>query len=201
MNYIIKPLEGFAESNTLLLPKYKKLFDCILGGGILIIGDVVKFTPSLVLVDYTSGKEIAITSGTYLIYPTDTSLPVLKCWRPLTQGEIVEILDTARKNGSVHLTGSREDRKAQLQALRRRDLEASSKHSHYFKDCPYDKVDVYRILEIFDVTDPCIQHCVKKLLCAGGRGHKDINLDIQNCIDTLLRYQQMREEEKQNVCM
>ncbi|CNL95103.1 hypothetical protein [Yersinia bercovieri] len=45
-----------------------------------------------------------------------------------TQNEIVEILNTARKNGSVHLTGSREDRKAQLQALRRRDLAEEGYH-------------------------------------------------------------------------
>ncbi|HDO6787638.1 MULTISPECIES: hypothetical protein [Enterobacteriaceae] len=39
-----------------------------------------------------------------------------------TQKEIVEILNAARTSGSVHLTGSREARKAQLQALRRKDL-------------------------------------------------------------------------------
>ncbi|MFT4269580.1 MAG: hypothetical protein QM578_01070 [Pantoea sp.] len=39
-----------------------------------------------------------------------------------TQKEIVEILNAARKSGSVQLTGSREARKAQLQALRHKDL-------------------------------------------------------------------------------
>mgnify|MGYP000901984586 FL=1 len=39
-----------------------------------------------------------------------------------TQKEIVEILNDARKSGSVHLTGSRDARKAQLKALRQKDL-------------------------------------------------------------------------------
>jgi len=75
----------------------------------------------------------------------------------------------------------------------------AKKHSHYFKECPYDYIDVYRILEMFDVTDPCIAHATKKLLCAGARGVKDTAKDIQEAIDTLVRYQEMREEEKDNV--
>lgn len=47
----------------------------------------------------------------------------------------------------------------------------------------------------FNVTDPCIQHALKKLLVAGGRGAgKDINRDIQEAIDTLVRWQEMQTE-------
>lgn len=69
------------------------------------------------------------------------------------------------------------------------------KHSHYFRPCPYDSIDVYRVLSIFSVADPCLQHAVKKLLVAGGRGHKDISRDVQDAIDTLVRWQAMRDEE------
>jgi hypothetical protein len=70
------------------------------------------------------------------------------------------------------------------------------KHSHYFKPCPYEHVDVYRVLEMFAVTDPCLQHAVKKLLVAGGRGAgKDISQDVQEAIDTLERFKAMRDEE------
>jgi hypothetical protein len=68
-------------------------------------------------------------------------------------------------------------------------------HSHYFKPSPYAFVDVYRVLEMFDVTDPCLQHAIKKLLVAGGRGVKNIDQDIQEAIDTLNRYKEMRNEE------
>jgi hypothetical protein len=70
------------------------------------------------------------------------------------------------------------------------------KHSHYFKSVKgLDHIDVYRVLQLFNVTDPCIQHAVKKLLVAGGRGAgKDINRDIQESIDTLVRWQEMQTE-------
>lgn len=71
------------------------------------------------------------------------------------------------------------------------------KHSHYHKDVTKLKmVDVYRVLDLYNVTDPCIQHAVKKLLVAGGRGAgKDISQDIQEAIDSLERWQEMRRED------
>jgi hypothetical protein len=78
-------------------------------------------------------------------------------------------------------------------------------HSHYFKDCPYDQIDVYRVLQLFRVTDPCLQHAVKKLLVTGGRGHKDAAKDaakdVQDAIDSLRRWQDMRNEERDRVAM
>ena len=68
-------------------------------------------------------------------------------------------------------------------------------HNHYFKPCPYDTLDVYRVINIFGVSDPCIQHALKKLLCSGVRGHKDQSKDIQDVIDTLERWKDMREED------
>jgi hypothetical protein len=72
----------------------------------------------------------------------------------------------------------------------------SRKHNHYFKDVSHlGTVDVYRVLDLFNVTDPCIQHAVKKLLVAGGRGAgKDISQDIREAIDTLSRWHEMQDE-------
>jgi hypothetical protein len=71
------------------------------------------------------------------------------------------------------------------------------KHSHYYKDVSnLDFIDVYRVLQLFNVTDPCIQHAVKKLLVAGGRGAgKDITKDVRESIDSLARFLEMRDEE------
>ena len=70
------------------------------------------------------------------------------------------------------------------------------KHPHYFKSVKgLAEIDVYRVLFLFGVFDPCIQHAVKKLLVAGNRGGKDVKQDIQEAIDTLERWKQMREEE------
>lgn len=71
------------------------------------------------------------------------------------------------------------------------------KHSHYKKDVSgLSMIDVYRVLDLFGVTDPCIQHAAKKLLATGVRGHKDAERDIQDAIDTLQRWQEMRAEDK-----
>ncbi len=71
------------------------------------------------------------------------------------------------------------------------------KHNHYFKKTVHlDAVDVYRVLELFEVTDPCLQHAIKKLLCAGKRGAKDEERDVEEAIDTLGRYQDMKVDEE-----
>ena len=70
------------------------------------------------------------------------------------------------------------------------------KHSHYRKSISHLKtIDVYRVLQLFGVTDPCLQHAAKKLLCAGQRGAKSQDQDIQEAIDTLHRYQEMQKED------
>lgn len=72
----------------------------------------------------------------------------------------------------------------------------TEKYNHYFKDCPYGKIDIYRVLEIFNVTDPCLQHIVKKALVAGQRGMKDFETDIKEIRDTTQRKLNMLEEDK-----
>ena len=57
-------------------------------------------------------------------------------------------------------------------------------------------IDVYRVLVLFDVTDPCLQHAIKKLLCAGQRGAKDKKQDVQEAIASLLRYLEMQTEDE-----
>ena len=48
-------------------------------------------------------------------------------------------------------------------------------------------VDVYDVLDAFDVTNPATAHAIKKLLCTGGRGFKDWETDLQEAIDSLER--------------
>lgn len=72
------------------------------------------------------------------------------------------------------------------------------KHSHYFKDVSHlETVDVYRVLDLFGVTDQAVGHAVKKLLCAGQRGSKDARRDIQEAVDTLSRRIEMYAEDSQ----
>jgi hypothetical protein len=48
-------------------------------------------------------------------------------------------------------------------------------------------VDVYDVLRAFNVTDPAIQHAIKKLLCTGIRGHKDSSQDLEEAIQSIER--------------
>lgn len=75
-------------------------------------------------------------------------------------------------------------------------IDQMQSYNHYFKNVDGLKgIDVYRVLSLFDVTDPCIQHAVKKLLVAGARGVKPVEKDIAEAIASLQRWQAMREED------
>jgi len=49
------------------------------------------------------------------------------------------------------------------------------------------EVDVYDVLKAFNVTCPALQHLIKKALCAGLRGHKDTQTDLQDIADSAAR--------------
>ncbi len=73
---------------------------------------------------------------------------------------------------------------------------AHQSHDHYFKDVSNLKhIDIYRVLILFGVTDPCLQHATKKLLCAGNCGVKDELKDVQEAIASLTRYLEIKTED------
>lgn len=70
------------------------------------------------------------------------------------------------------------------------------KHDHYYRSVKgLDKIDVYRVLELFDVTCPVAQHVIKKAMVAGKRGHKDTATDWENIRDSALRKLEMMGED------
>ena len=70
------------------------------------------------------------------------------------------------------------------------------KYPHYFKSVSHlETVDVYRVLSLFKVNDPCLQHAIKKLLCAGDRGDKSMIKDITEARDSLNRHLEMLQED------
>ena len=62
----------------------------------------------------------------------------------------------------------------------------------------YNKLDIYRILKLYEVRDPCLQHAIKKLLCAGKRGVKNQTQDINEAILSLQRLLEMQGEDNGN---
>lgn len=72
----------------------------------------------------------------------------------------------------------------------------SRAHAHYFKDVRHlDYIDVYRVIDLFAVDHPAMQHALKKVLAAGERGAKSQEQDAQEAIDSLNRYLQMVAED------
>lgn len=63
-----------------------------------------------------------------------------------------------------------------------------ARHNHYYIDVSnVDEVDFYEIALRYNVTDPCIQHILKKCLAVGNRGHKDFHTDLKDIYDTAKR--------------
>lgn len=48
-------------------------------------------------------------------------------------------------------------------------------------------VDIYDILHAFEVTNPALQHLIKKALCPGQRGHKDRMQDLIEVRESAIR--------------
>ena len=74
--------------------------------------------------------------------------------------------------------------------------ENAKKYNHYFVRVPWSHIDIYRLLELFKVTDNAIGHAVKKLLVPGLRGSKATKQDIIEARDTLNRRIEMWDEDE-----
>lgn len=70
-------------------------------------------------------------------------------------------------------------------------------YPQYYKDVSHlEVIDVYRIIDLYGVTDPTAQHSLKKLLLSGKRtGGKTVEKDLKEARDTLSRGLEMHKED------
>ena len=73
--------------------------------------------------------------------------------------------------------------------------ESINEYKHYKYSYKGIKLDPYRILSVYGITCPAMQHAIKKLLRAGN-SVKDLEQDIQEVIDTLKRKLEMLKEDE-----
>lgn len=74
--------------------------------------------------------------------------------------------------------------------------ELATKYPHYYMHVEgLNYIDVYRVLQGFNVTDPMIQHAIKKLMAAGNRGYKNFRKDLSEVQDTINRRIQILDED------
>jgi len=105
----------------------------------------------------------------------------------------------ANRPPDVALATLSDEQIAYIKSVQDKYPEDKPKYNHYFKDVSnLESIDIYRVLDLWEVTHPCLQHAAKKILVAGNRGHKDISKDIQEAIDSLERWQEMNKEDNNN---
>jgi hypothetical protein len=75
-----------------------------------------------------------------------------------------------------------------------KDEEINMTPQYYGATIGDEKADPYRILCAYQISHPCQQHAIKKLLRAG-KSSKQLERDVQEVIDTLLRWQEMMLED------
>lgn len=66
----------------------------------------------------------------------------------------------------------------------------------YDRPCKGITIDVYDVLQAFNVDNPALQHLIKKALCSGLRGHKDRLQDVREVLESAKRAVEL-EESKQ----
>ena len=66
--------------------------------------------------------------------------------------------------------------------------------SKYTKQIHGVSVDVYDVLMAWGVTNPALQHLIKKALQCGQRGHKDKQQDLQDIIDSAIRAKELEQD-------
>jgi hypothetical protein len=64
----------------------------------------------------------------------------------------------------------------------------------YNRECKGVTIDVYDVLVAFNVTNPALQHLVKKALCAGLRGHKNKDQDMAEIMESAQRAVELEAE-------
>mgnify|MGYP000602084257 CR=1 FL=1 len=69
------------------------------------------------------------------------------------------------------------------------EAELANKYLHEIK--PGVFVDVYDVLMAWNVTNPALQHLIKKALQPGNRGHKSHEQDLQDIIDSAIRAKEL----------
>lgn len=138
-------------------------------------------------------------NGGYRVAVQDAILPIAEDWIAIPNNVNFAHMDdtgvyfTATKDDGIPLIWQREQDEPFLTPEttlndQYAEIEEVRQHNHYFKDVSnLNEIDVYMVLKLFNVTDPCLQHIAKKALCAGQRGHKDFTRDLKDILDTAKR--------------
>ena len=68
-----------------------------------------------------------------------------------------------------------------------------SRTNKYHRQVASRVIDVYDVLQAFQVANPATAHAIKKLLCPGTRGHKDRRTDLVEAYKSIERAIELEE--------
>ena len=68
---------------------------------------------------------------------------------------------------------------------------AIDKNSKYDVEINGTTLDVYDVLKAWNVTNPALQHLIKKALQAGNRGHKTLDQDMDDIVASAIRAREL----------
>lgn len=139
-------------------------------------------------IQWNGGKKCPLAAGT-VIDARDLDGTI---WEKQTVGKHVNIADLFWQWKRKDRNNIVAYRLSQPDNLQRRVNDASLQQAlesdnKYNRQCKGVTIDVYDVLLAFNVTNPALQHLVKKALCTGLRGHKDKSQDLQDILDSAKR--------------
>ena len=94
---------------------------------------------------------------------------------------------------SIEVTTIEEERAFKQMEARTKPNDGNKYHREIFDIAGNESicVDVYSVLSAFEVTNPALQHLIKKALCTGLRGHKNEIDDMTDIIESAYRAKDM----------
>lgn len=128
-----------------------------------------------------------ITELKALVFNPVFSTPVELDWEKLTT-KLESESNTLIQDGPIHKQYQQAAPTIDHRKMKAKDKakELAAKYPHYYVNVEgLEVIDFYRLALLYNITDPCIQHAVKKLLAIGNRGHKNRRHDINDVIDSL----------------
>ena len=96
-----------------------------------------------------------------------------------------------QSDGDVKHFGGIIDRSILVKEDSARAKQSGITQSKYTKTVHGVSVDVYDVLQAWGVSNPALQHLIKKALQCGQRGHKDNAQDLQDIIDSAIRAKEL----------
>lgn len=104
------------------------------------------------------------------------------------------------RNDGVPIPTETPEEKEMLDAVRKIETAVVNNDvgAHYRYQYNGINLDPYRIIKVYGITEPAAQHALKKILCAGKRGHNTVIQDIDDVINAMNRWKEMILEDNKS---